>query len=38
MPIGGIQKSDTDDLICKAEIDTQTQRINIWIPKRGGAE
>ena len=28
-----IQKNDTDELICKAEIDTQTQRTNLWIPR-----
>ena len=31
------QKNCIDDLICKAEIETQTQRTNVWIPrgKRG---
>ena len=30
-------KIDIDGLICKAEIETQTQRTNVWIPsgKRG---
>ena len=30
-------ESGTDGPICKAEIETQTYRINIWIP-RGGRE
>ena len=36
--IRGIQKTDIDDLICKAKRETQTQRTNVWIPrgKRGG--
>ena len=29
----GIQKNGTDDLICKAEIETQMQRPNVWTPK-----
>ena len=33
--ICGIQEYDTDELICKAEIETQTQRTNIWIPRWG---
>ena len=33
--ICGIQKNDTDELICKAEIDTQMQGTNVWIPRRG---
>ena len=34
----GIQKNGTDEPICKAEIETQTQRTNIQIPsgERGG--
>ena len=35
--VRGIQKNGTDEPICKAEIETQTQRINIWTP-RGGKE
>ena len=37
--ICGIQKNGIDDLICKAEIETQKQRTNVWIPrgKRGAA-
>ena len=31
-----IQKNGTDELICKAEIETQTQRKDLWIP--GGEE
>ena len=27
------RKNGIDDLICKAEIETQTQRTNIWIPR-----
>ena len=30
--ICGIQKNYTDELICKAQIETQTQRTDIWIP------
>ena len=38
--ICGIQKNGIDDSICKAEIEKQTQRTNIWIPrgKRGWEE
>ena len=32
----GIQRKDIDDLICKTEIETQTQRTNVWIPSRDG--
>ena len=32
-----IQKNDTDELICKAEIQTQTQRTNVWIPGGKGS-
>ena len=28
--ICGIQKNGTDELVCKAEIETQMQRTNIW--------
>ena len=31
--ICGIQKNDIDELICKADIDTQMQRRSIWIPR-----
>ena len=36
--ICGIWKNDLDDLIYKAEIETQTWRTNVWIPRwgRGG--
>ena len=36
----GIQKNGIDELICKAEIETQTQRTNVWIPrgKDGGLD
>ena len=33
MYICGIQKNGIDDLICKAEIETQMQRTNVWIPR-----
>ena len=33
MHICGIQKSGVDKLICKAEIETQTQRTNVWMPR-----
>ena len=36
MHIYGIQKNGIDDLICKAEIETQIQRTNIWIPREKG--
>ena len=29
----GIQKNGTDELISKAEIETQTQRTNVWITR-----
>ena len=29
-----LQKNDIDDLICKAEIETQKQRTNIWLPEQ----
>ena len=29
----GIQKNGTDELVCKAEIETQMQRTNIWTPR-----
>ena len=36
MHICGIQKNDIDDIICKAEIETQKQRANIWTPGEKG--
>ena len=33
MHICGIQKNGTDEPICKAEIETQTQRTNVWTPR-----
>ena len=36
MHICGIQKNGMDDLICKAEIETQSERTNVWTPKRKG--
>ena len=35
MHIWGIYKSGTDEPICKAEIETQTQRTNTWTPRGG---
>ena len=34
--ICGIQKNGIDELICKAEIETQTQSTNVWIPRGKG--
>ena len=34
MHICGIQKNGTNKRICKAEIETQTWRTNIWTPRR----
>ena len=36
MHLCGIQKNGTDDLMCKTEIETQTQRTNIWTPRGSG--
>ena len=30
------KKNDTDELIHKIEIDLQTQKINLWLPKGKG--
>ena len=30
------RKNGTDELICKAEIESQMQRTNLWIPKGSG--
>ena len=32
----GIYKNDTDELIQKAEIDSQKQKTNLWLPKGKG--
>ena len=37
MHICGIQKNGTDELICKAEIETQMQRTNVWTKKGEGS-
>ena len=29
----GVQKNGTDELVCKAEVETQMQRTNVWTPK-----
>ena len=34
--ICGIQKNNTDELICKAEIKTWVQRMNLQLPKGKG--
>ena len=38
--ICGIQKNGTDEPVCKAEIETQMQRTNVWTPngERVGGE
>ena len=36
--ICGIQKNGTDELIGKAEIESQMQRTNLWLPRRGRGE
>ena len=35
MYICGIWKNDIDELICKAEMETQMWRTNIWTPRWG---
>ena len=37
-PIYGIPKNDTNELIYKTEIDSQTQKRNLWLPKGKGEE
>ena len=32
-PIYGIFKNDTNELIYKTEIDSQTQKTNLWLPQ-----
>ena len=32
--ICGIQKNGIDEPVCKTEIETQMQRINVWTPRR----
>ena len=34
----GIQKKDTNELIYKAEIDSQIQKTNLWLPNRMGGD
>ena len=31
--ICGIQKNGTDEAVCKAEVETQMQRTNVWTPR-----
>ena len=38
MHICGIQKNGTDEPVCKAEIETQMQRTNVWTPRGEGEE
>ena len=38
MHICGIQKNGTDEPVCKAEIETQMQRINLWTPRGEAGE
>ena len=33
MHIWGIQKNGADEPVCKAEIETQMQRTNVWTPR-----
>ena len=35
--ICGIQKNGTDDPVCKAEIEAQMQRTNMWTPRGASA-
>ena len=35
--ICGIQKDGTDEPVCKAEIEIQMQRTNVWTPRGDGA-
>ena len=32
----GIQKNGTDELICKAKVESQIQRTNLWLPRQKG--
>ena len=34
MHICGTQKNGTDEPVCRAEIETQMQRTNVWTPRR----
>ena len=34
--ICGIFKNDTSELIYKVELESQTQKTNLWLPKAGG--
>ena len=36
--ISGILKNDTNELINKTEIDSQTSKTNLWLPKRKGGQ
>ena len=36
--ICGISKNDTHELIYKTEIDSRTQKTNLWLPKGEGGE
>ena len=32
----GIQKNSRDELICKAEVESQMKRTNLWLPRGEG--
>ena len=36
--ICGIYKNDTNELIQKTEIDPQTEKTNLWLPKGKGGQ
>ena len=38
MPIYGIQKNGTDEPICRAGIETQTQRMDLWTQMGDGED
>ena len=35
---GKFQKNGTNELICRAEIETETQRTNVWTPRGKGKD
>ena len=36
MHLNGVQKNDTDELICRARIEMPTQRIAVWAKEQSG--
>ena len=34
----GTQKNGTDELVCRAEVETQMQRTNVWTPRGESGE